>query len=126
MPPTDEWDDYLCRDCTAKYPFVVNTVDKRFILGIVEDGDKVARLIDHKKGIHALDDIVATENSNEAIPLKRKLDEDDVTEASASKKSKPDVESPAVESQAASNLDAKAPHGMAFTYDDDEPFSYFN
>lgn len=122
MPPTTEWDDYLCRDCTAKYPFVINTVDTRFILGIVEDGDKVTRLIDHKKGTHALDNIVATENSNETIPLKRKLDEDEDIEASACKKAKPNVESPTVRSQAASNFDAKAPHGMALI--DDQMFSY--
>jgi hypothetical protein len=116
VPSTDDWDDYLCRDCTAKYPFVVNTVDKRFVLGIIENGDKVTRLIDPKKGSHVLDDIVTRVTSSDAISLKRRLDEDDVLEASASKKSKLDAELPtsAVETQARSNHDPKELHGMAF------------
>ncbi|KAI9290069.1 hypothetical protein BC943DRAFT_313222 [Umbelopsis sp. AD052] len=122
VPPTDDWDDYICRDCTTKYPFVVNTVDKRFVLGILESGDKVTRLIDHKKGPHVLDDIVTRETSSDANPLKRRLDEGEVLEASISKKTKLDAELPTttdMESKARSNHDPKELHADKLKYKTD-------
>jgi hypothetical protein len=54
----------------------VNPSDKRFILGIIEEGDKVTRLIDHKTGIQRLDDIVDKEISEDGVNSKRKNEDD--------------------------------------------------
>lgn len=88
VPPSSSWDDYICRDCTAKYPFMVNPSDKRFILGIIEDGDKVTRLIDHKNGMQANADIESKEVSEDTVTSKRKNEDDD--QDVISKKSKLD------------------------------------
>lgn len=54
----------------------MNPSDKRFILGIIEEGDKVTRLIDHKTGVQRFDDIVDKEVSEDGVNSKRKNEDD--------------------------------------------------
>ncbi|KAG2172209.1 hypothetical protein INT43_004750 [Umbelopsis isabellina] len=85
VPSTDEWDDYICRECIAKYPFVVNVSDKRFILGIVEE-DKVKQVLDQKRGLQNVDHLLAKSTLNDNEIGKRKME--DGTHANTGKKSK--------------------------------------
>jgi hypothetical protein len=85
VPPADEWDDYICRECTAKYPFVVNVSDKRFILGVVEE-DKVTQVLDHKKGLQKVDHLLDKKTLNEVENGKRKTEDD--SQSNTGKKSK--------------------------------------
>lgn len=75
VPSTDEWDDYICRECIVKYPFVVNVSDKRFILGIVEE-DKVKQVLDHKKGVQKVDHLLDKSTLSEYEIGKRKMEDD--------------------------------------------------
>jgi hypothetical protein len=50
---------------------VVNLQDSRFILGVIEEGDKVTAIIDHKHGLKAVAMIADTLASGESAKRKK-------------------------------------------------------
>ncbi|RUS32435.1 hypothetical protein BC938DRAFT_475379 [Jimgerdemannia flammicorona] len=45
IPPQDDFDEFICRTCTAKHPFVIIPRNPHFILGLSKSSEKVTRII---------------------------------------------------------------------------------
>ncbi|RUP47576.1 hypothetical protein BC936DRAFT_145573 [Jimgerdemannia flammicorona] len=45
IPPQDDFDEFICRTCTAKHPFVIIPRNPHFILGLSKSSENITRII---------------------------------------------------------------------------------
>ncbi|KAI7873702.1 uncharacterized protein EV154DRAFT_527785 [Mucor mucedo] len=60
----DDFECYVCRDCTKKYPFLMNGKDERFSLGLSKNKDPISKWILPPSQISAID-VVSVETKPE-------------------------------------------------------------